>query len=160
VTNETGRPPDLTGIRIIPPLVFLASIAAAFLLDWLWPARVGLPDVLRWVLGAALIVAPFLVLPSIMAAFRRAGSEYDVRRVPRRLVTGGAFRYSRNPGYVLMAGFCAGVGLAANNPWVFLAVVPAILVVHYSVVLKEEAVLEKEFGEDYLQYKRRVRRWI
>ena len=94
------------------------------------------------------------------AAFRRAGSEYDVRRVPQGLVTTGAFRYSRNPGYVLMIAFCAGIGLAANNPWVFLALVPAIFIVHYRVVLREEAVLEKQFGEDYLEYQRRVRRWI
>jgi protein-S-isoprenylcysteine O-methyltransferase Ste14 len=160
VTEGADRPREETGIRIIPPLVFLAGLAVAFGLDWLWPARVSLPDILRWLIGGVLIAAPFLVLPSIMAAFRRAGSEYDVRRVPGGLVTGGAFRYSRNPGYVLMVGFCAGIGLAASNPWVFLALVPAILVVHYSVVLKEEAVLEKQFGEDYLQYKRRVRRWI
>ncbi len=160
MTEGPGRPPDHTGIRIIPPFVFVAALAIAFCLDWLWPARVGLPDILRWLIGAILIVAPFLVLPSVFAAFRRAGSEYDVRRVPGGLVTEGAFRYSRNPGYVLMVGFCAGVGLAANNPWVFLALVPAILVVHYSVVLKEEAVLEKQFGQDYLDYKRRVRRWI
>lgn len=160
MTDPQDRPPEDTGIRIIPPFVFLAALAVAFLLDWLWPSRVGLPDFLRWLIGGAFIVAPFLILPSVFAAFRRAGSEYDVRRVPQGLVTTGAFRYSRNPGYVLMIAFCAGIGLAANNPWVFLALVPAIFIVHYRVVLREEAVLEKQFGEDYLEYQRRVRRWI
>ena len=75
-------------------------------------------------------------------------------------MTGGAFRYSRNPGYVLMVVFSSGIGLVTNNPWVFLALVPAIMVVHYRVVLREEAVLEKQFGQDYLDYQRRVRRWI
>ena len=149
-----------SGIRTIPPVVLLAALAVAFLLDWVWPTRVAMPEVLRWIVGGALIVLPFLVAPSVLAAFRRAGSDYDVRRVPRGLVTEGAFKYSRNPGYVLMIGFGAGVGLLADNPWVFLALVPAIVIIHYRVVLREEAVLEKAFGEDYLAYQRRVRRWI
>ena len=79
------------------------------------PTRVGLPDGARWLLSGALIVAPFLVMPSIIGSFRRAGSEYDVRRVPHGLVTDGAFRYSRNLGYVPGIGLCAGIGLAADN---------------------------------------------
>lgn len=149
-----------TGIRIIPPFVFLIALAAAFLLDWIVPAPVVIPDLLRWPIGILLVAAPFVLAPGIFAAFRRAGSEYDVRRVPQGLVTGGAFRFSRNPGYLAMIGFCAGVGLLADNPWVFLTLVPAILVIHYRVVLREEAVLEKQFGEVYLEYQRRVRRWI
>ncbi len=149
-----------TGIRIIPPFVLLAALILAFGLDWLSPSRVGLPDAVRWALGAILIVAPFIILPSVLASFRRAGQHYDVRRVPRSLVTEGAFRFTRNPGYVLGVAFCAGIGLIANNPWVFLALVPALAILHYTVVLSEEAVLEKQFGEDYLEYKQRVRRWI
>ena len=149
-----------TGIRVIPPVVLLAALAAAFILDWAWPTKVGLPDILRWVFGAALILAPFLIMPSVLAAFRRSGSQYDVRRVPVGLVTEGAFRYSRNPGYALGIAFCAGIGLVTNNPWVFLCIVPAMAVINFGVILREEMVLENQFGEDYLDYQRRVRRWI
>ena len=159
MTDEAASA-EHSGIHTIPPIVLLAALVAAFALDWAWPTRVGLPDVLRWIIGSALIVVPLLVMLSVLAAFRHAGSDYDVRRVPNGLVTGGAFRYSRNPGYVMMIGFGAGVGLLANNPWIFLALVPAILIIHIRVVLREEAVLEKRFGEDYLAYQRRVRRWI
>lgn len=151
---------DNTGIWIIPPFVLLGALAVAFLIDWVWPTRVGLPDVFRIIFGAVLIVAPFVVMPSILTAFRRAGSHYDVRRAPGGLVTEGAFRYTRNPGYILGVAFCAGIGFVANNPWVFLCLVPALAVIHYGVILKEEAVLENRFGEDYLDYRRRVRRWI
>lgn len=149
-----------TGIRVFPPLVCIGALILGFLLDWAWPSQVGLPDIARWVIGGFLIALPFVILPSVLSAFHRAGQHYDVRRVPTRLVTGGPFRYSRNPGYMLAIGFCAGIGLVANNPWVFLAIVPAMIVLHYTVVLREEAVLEKQFGEDYLEYRRRVRRWI
>lgn len=149
-----------TGIRIFPPIVLLAALIAAFVLDWIWPSRVGLPDSVRLVIGIALIATPFIFFPSVFAAFRRAGAEFDVRRIPEGLVTEGLYRYSRNPGYLIFIAFTAGIALVANNPWIFLTLVPAILVLHVSVVLPEEAVLENRFGEDYLEYKRRVRRWI
>lgn len=159
MNGETGDSTD-TGIRIIPPLVLLAALAAAFVLDWLWPTKVGLPDVLRWVFGVPLIAAPFLIMPSVFRAFHRAGAHYDVRKSTGELVTEGAFRFTRNPGYVLGIAFCVGIGLVANNPWVVACLVPAIAVLHFGVVLREEAVLANRFGEDYLAYRRRVRRWI
>ena len=160
MTSDQAPDSGETGIRVIPPVVMLVALAAGFILDWVWPTKVGLPDLLRWVFGAALIVAPFLIMPSVLNSFRRSGSHYDVRKIPRGLVTDGPFRYSRNPGYALGIAFCAGVGLIANNPWVFLTIVPAMAIIHYSVVLREEEVLENQFGQDYLDYRRRVRRWI
>jgi protein-S-isoprenylcysteine O-methyltransferase Ste14 len=155
--HAEGKP---SGIRIIPPFVVLAAIVVASAIDWLWPLAFGLPTVLRWVLSAFLIAAPISVMPSVFAAFRRANSLYDVRVVPRALVTGGAFRFSRNPGYVGMIVMGVGIAILFNNPWVLVAMVPAVVIIHREVVLKEEAILQREFGEEYRQYRRRVRRWI
>ncbi len=149
-----------SGIRVIPPFILVPALLIALVLDWIWPSRVGLPDALRWLIGFCLLVSPFLFLPSIVAAFRRAQTGFDVRQVPQSLVTEGLYRYSRNPIYVLLIAFTAGVGLIINNPWIFLTLVPAIAFLHVAVVLPEEAVLENRFGQDYLDYKRRVRRWI
>lgn len=149
-----------SGIRVIPPYVFLAALILAFLADWLWPARTGLPGALRWTLGVALIVVPIAFMPSIVAAIRRTGSDYDVRKVPKALVTAGPFAWSRNPGYVALVLICVGIAVAFDNPWVFLFLIPAIAIVQAKVVLPEERMLEVEFGEQYLGYKRRVRRWI
>jgi protein-S-isoprenylcysteine O-methyltransferase Ste14 len=160
VTDQIDTGNEDTGIRIYPPVVMLAALILAYGLDWIWPSRVGVPDIARYVVGAVLIALPFIGMPSILAAFRRAGAAFDVRRVPRGLVTTGLYRYSRNPGYILGVALCAGIGLISNNPWVFLTLAGAIAVIHFAVVLQEEEVLENRFGEDYLDYKRRVRRWL
>lgn len=47
-----------------------------------------------------------------------------------------------------------------NNVWVLLTIMPAMIVIHYVVVLRQEAYLEEKFGEAYRDYKSRVRRWI
>jgi len=149
-----------TGIKVIPPLIFLAAFIVAFAVDWLWPLGFGLPLALRWILGIVLIAGPIAVASSLFAAFRRTDSAYDVRKVPKALVTEGAFRYSRNPGYLGLIVLAVGVAILFDNPWVLLAIVPAAAITHYQVILKEEAVLEREFGDAYRQYKNRVRRWI
>src|SRR5688572_13089874 len=112
-----------SGIRVIPPYVFLAALILAFLADWLWPAGMGLPGALRWPVGIALIILPLALMPSIVGAIRRTGSEYDVRKVPKALVTGGPFAWSRNPGYVGLVVTSVGVAVAFDNPWIFLLLI-------------------------------------
>ena len=149
-----------SGIRVIPPLVILGAIVIASIIDWLAPLGFGLPRMVRWIFAAILIVAPLAAVPSILAAFARARSAYDVRVVPKGLVTEGLFRYSRNPGYVAMLVIGLGLAILFDDPWALLALVPAFFIIHREVVLKEEAILQREFGEEYRQYVRHVRRWI
>jgi protein-S-isoprenylcysteine O-methyltransferase Ste14 len=149
-----------SGIRIIPPLVVLGAVVVASVVDWFMPLGFGLPPILRWILGAVLIIGPLAMMPSIFAAFRRADSAYDVRVVPKRLVTEGAFGYSRNPGYAGLIILGVGLAILFDNPWTILALVPTAIVIHREVILKEEDVLEHEFGDEYRAYKHRVRRWL
>ena len=53
-----------------------------------------------------------------------------------------------------------GVAIALNSLWILLTVVPFYLVIRYGVVAREEAYLERKFGEAFLAYKAGVGRWI
>ncbi len=149
-----------SGIRVIPPFVYLAGFVIAWGVHWLWPLGIGIAGSFRWSLAAILIVGPLAIVPSLFAAFRRANSKYDVRDIPKGLVTEGLFRYSRNPGYVAMTVLGVGVAILFDNVWILVSLVPAFWIIWQQVVLKEEAILEREFGGEYLAYKARVRRWI
>lgn len=72
----------------------------------------------------------------------------------------GPYRFSRNPDYLGQALVVAGLGLVLGNGWVLLALVPALLLVRYGVIAREERYLERKFGEDYRCFRRRVRRWL
>jgi protein-S-isoprenylcysteine O-methyltransferase Ste14 len=41
-----------------------------------------------------------------------------------------------------------------------LAFIPALIVIYFTAVKKEEQYLEKKFGQEYVDYKKKVRRWI
>ncbi|HMF97065.1 MAG TPA: isoprenylcysteine carboxylmethyltransferase family protein [Vicinamibacterales bacterium] len=110
--------------------------------------------------GGALLVAGLALSALVVRHFRRAGTPVSPRHASRRLVVSGPYRYSRNPDYVGQALVVVGLGLLFDTPWVLVATVPALLVVRYSVVAREEEYLHGRFGEEYTQYRRRVRRWL
>jgi len=53
-----------------------------------------------------------------------------------------------------------GVALLVNVWWILLLVVPAVLVLRYGVIAREEVYLTRKFGEAYRQYTAQVRRWL
>ena len=53
-----------------------------------------------------------------------------------------------------------GIAAAANGVWSLLFVLPCLLVIRYGVIAREEAYLERKFGQSYRAYKARVRRWL
>ena len=77
-----------------------------------------------------------------------------------RLTTGGPFRYSRNPAYLALAMIYAGIASLRNSLWAILPLPLVVYVIQRKVIGREERYLERTFGEEYLAYKRRVRRWV
>ena len=68
--------------------------------------------------------------------------------------------WSRNPIYVGMFLVYAGIGIAVRSPWILILTLPLAITMRYGVVAREEAYLERRFGDAYRDYKARVRRWL
>ena len=147
------------GIRVIPPLLYLAALAIAFLADWLWPVAI-LPPALQYGVGGVLVAASVGLALWAAGLFRRAGTPFDVRRAASALVTCGPYRLSRNPGYVALIGLCLGIAIMADNLWVLPAIAVATWWLDRFVVRLEERHLESRFGDAYRSYRGQVRRWL
>jgi len=76
------------------------------------------------------------------------------------LVTGGFYRITRNPMYLGMFLMLFGVAFLLGSVSALLPLVLFVLVIRYNFVLGEERFLEAAFGQQYLDYKSAVRRWI
>ena len=76
------------------------------------------------------------------------------------IVDTGPYRFTRNPIYLAMMLALAGLAIAFDSPWPLVTLVPFALVIRYGVVAREEAYLERTFGEVYRRYRARVRRWL
>ena len=75
------------------------------------------------------------------------------------LVFKGPFRFSRNPIYLSMVSLLLGVGIWTNSLWFIGLAALVVVLLFWGVISREERYLERMFGEEYLNYKRRVRRW-
>ena len=53
-----------------------------------------------------------------------------------------------------------GIGLAGGSPWILMPALPLAITIRYGVVAREEAYLERRFGDTYRDYKARTRRWL
>ena len=145
--------------RMVPPLPLLVGLVLGLGCGLVWPWPIG-PHAVVLTCGILLLGLVGVAVWWLLHAFRRHDTSADPKDEVTAIVDTGPFRYSRNPAYISAAMLQVAVGLLFNTAWVLLTTIPAMIVIQFVVVLKEEAYLEHEFGDAYLEYKSRVRRWI
>lgn len=150
---------DNPGVIAPPPLIYAGALAAGLLVNRLYPIRF-LPHGLRQAVGIPLIAGSLLVGISGLREMRRAETNVDPYKPTTAIVTEGPYQYTRNPLYVGMTLIYSGVSALANALWPMLLLPGILAIMRKGVIEREEAYLERKFGEEYRQYKARVRRWI
>jgi protein-S-isoprenylcysteine O-methyltransferase Ste14 len=161
MADANGR--DRPGVVAHPPLIYGGFLALGFGLDWAWPAPLfaaRLAGGWRIALGALLAACGGLLLAAGIRQFRKRGTSFRTDKPSTAVITNGLYRYSRNPLYIALSLVYAGLGVALDSVWVLALLVPVLLVIRFGVVAREERYLERTFGEEYLRYKRAVRRWL
>ena len=154
---------DTPGVIAFPPLIYGAGIVAGLVLHQLWPLPVlpaDHPAGLRYALAGAPIAAALALVVWALPQFRRLGTSVSVHQPSTALITTGPYRFTRNPLYLALALIQAGIAVAADQLWIAVLLLPALLVVRSGVIAREERYLERKFGQPYRDYCARVRRWL
>lgn len=149
-------------LRIAPP--FLGLIAAAMMCGLAYLAFVPLP--LPFAGKLAITVVLLLFSSAVFAAskrlFTRLGTTWKPQKPEKAtaLITTGIYRHSRNPMYLAASALLLALGIALGDLIALLLVPCFVLYLTRFQIVPEERALERLFGEDYREYKRRVRRWL
>lgn len=151
-------PRDHAGVVAPAPVFYLATLAAALLAEWLAPRPVS-PTV-SWPVAGALIAVSVALAVAALRSLARAQTAFDARKATTALVTTGVFHLTRNPTYLSLALLQIGLALVLNSMWALLSVIPAVVATHLGVILPEERYLAAKFGQKYIEYASRVRRWV
>jgi protein-S-isoprenylcysteine O-methyltransferase Ste14 len=145
-------------IVLQPPVVTLLVVLSAWVVHLLlgpWQTIICIP-----VLGGTLVVLGFSFMIWARILFTSRNTTLFVGQPSSQLVCDGPFRLSRNPMYVGVMIFLVGLALWVGT-WPFYMAVPVtFLTLNSFHVPPEERMLHEVFGEQYLDYSKKVRRWL
>src|SRR3954447_25307511 len=147
-------------VVIRPPLAWALAVMATFALDWLQPLPFMPAAVPAGWLGGAVVVVALALFAWAIVTITRAGSNVPTSTPTISIVDTGPYRFTRNPIYLGMMLALVGLAIAFDSAWLLVTLVPFALVICYGVVAREDAYLERRFGEVYRRYRARVGRWL
>jgi protein-S-isoprenylcysteine O-methyltransferase Ste14 len=151
---------DVANLGLVrPPLVYLGSIILGLLLHFAGPLplvrhSVGAP------IGASLVLMAVGLFVAAVRTFRAAGTPVPGNRPTTTIVRAGPYRFSRNPIYLAFTALHVGIAFWVGSLWLLVTLVPALALMSFWVIPREERYLEARFASEYLPYKSAVRRWL
>ena len=145
---ETGMVPEVANLGIMrPPLVYLGAIALGLLLHFVWPVRLVSRAVSVPLGGTTVLVAVALFLYAVRT-FRTAGTPVPGNRPTTTIVRAGPYRCSRHPIYLSFSLLQLGVACWVNSLWLLVTLMPAVALMSFVVIPREEQYLETRFPSD------------
>ena len=152
-TNDNAK------VKLAPPIVFLGLGLIGVGMEYVAPLSIGIDSPANY-LGLGVIIISIAGLVLMAKLFKRHETAVEPWESTSKIISTGPYRYSRNPIYIIACGVPIGLGIVFNTYWALFAFIPALIVVYYTAIKKEEKYLETKFGQDYLDYKAKVRRWL
>ena len=140
MTEDTEDTEDNPGI-VAPPFIYLIALRVGVRLDFLWPVAL-LPNGVQYAAGSAVIAASLVIAVAARREFGKVRTSFSPFDPATALVTSGPYRFSRNPGYLALTLAYIGISVAADIVWMLALLLPALAIVLYGVIAREERYLE------------------
>jgi protein-S-isoprenylcysteine O-methyltransferase Ste14 len=150
---------DFRKPKIYPMAWLVLAAMAIYALDRWFPILQIMGPPIHWI-GLLFAVPGVLILLQAGRAFIRAKTGLLPFSESTTLVTGGLYRFTRNPMYLGMVLFLLGLALFSGSLSSLIPVGLFTWIIDRQFIRNEEIFLTEIFGVEYLDYKKRVRRWI
>lgn len=154
---------DAAAARVFPPALPLITVLLGVALQYLLPIDVEFSPSgsVRYSVGVLIVLCAVVGLGLwAVILVRGSGQSENPWKPTTEIIERGPYRITRNPMYLQMVLVCVGFSVILWNVWVLILTPLCALALQALVIRHEEVYLESRFGESYLAYKRRVRRWI
>ncbi|MFQ6004129.1 MAG: methyltransferase family protein [Woeseia sp.] len=145
--------------KLLPPVYFLVVILSIVTLHRYVPIVTLISRPISNV-GVLLIGLGLLINLVSVRQFAVRSTAIKPFEESSALVTGGFFRFTRNPMYLGMIIILIGIAVLFGTLSSFLPIPVFVWLIQTHFILKEEAMLVQTFGDQYTEYKKSVRRWI
>jgi len=151
---------DHANVKFPPPLVPLVFAGIGFVLDRLVLAAPLVPNPLRFWLGGSITGISIIFIVYCAVIFKKHKTAIEPWATVTAIIKVGPYRYTRNPIYLAMVAGHIGLALCVNSWWAVGGLIPVVIIFNEFVIKREEVYLISKFGEEYINYKNSVRRWI
>ncbi|OFX05903.1 MAG: hypothetical protein A3E78_05450 [Alphaproteobacteria bacterium RIFCSPHIGHO2_12_FULL_63_12] len=157
---QTNEAADKPAVKLHPPTIIFLALVAGYVIRLFVGGRLPLPRAFAEGVGGLLIIVGLGLMMAATRIFIEHAQPLPPATPAKTLFLKGPYKFTRNPIYLAMMIFGAGFGVATSNVWIILTTALAGALIHFRVILLEEAYLQRKFGEEYAAYKAKVRRWI
>jgi protein-S-isoprenylcysteine O-methyltransferase Ste14 len=152
---------DNPGVSLPPPLVYGLFLGISLLLQKLVPLdkdffNSNVSKILGFLLLAVCLVFD---LPSLIQFFKTKNTLITIRSA-NSLQTKGLYSISRNPMYTGLLCLYSGLAMMVGNWWTVMFIPFVFFIIQVYVIRREENYLARRFGQQFIDYKKRVRRWL
>jgi len=147
--------------KIPPPIVALVTAGLMYVLSSIGPT-LGLPSTIKLTIVVSLVVAALAVDISAILLFRKNQTTVNPlqKGQAKHLVVEGVYQFTRNPMYLGMVLFLLAWFAYLNTLLPALGIIVFVSYITRFQVIPEERALKEAFGEDFVSYMSRVRRWL
>ena len=150
---------DVAGVVAPPPLIFGIPLAVALYEQTSHPLQIA-PRLVAIALGIVMFGVALPIFISAVMQFRKANTAVKPYQPTTAIVDTWPYSFSRNPIYLSMALIYVGVSCLFNSWWPIFLLPLVLLVIQRGVIEREEMYLTRKFGDVYIAYRQRVRRWL
>ena len=152
---------DSPGINIPPPLIYAVIFLAAVFIqkkisidDHVFKNRI-IP-----IIGILFILIAIYYSVRSMNQFIQTKNTIIPNKPAESLQTTGIYHSTRNPMYLSLMMIYLGLSCLIGNWWNIILLPLLFLIIQEYIIKKEEKYLVRRFGQEYIDYSHRVRRWI
>ena len=152
---------DHPGVYIPPPLFYVATFLVALLIQKVVPLNKDFfyTSASKIIGSIIILIALFFNFPALRQFFKTKNTLVTVKPA-NSLQTKGIYSVSRNPMYISLLLLYTGLSFIIGNWWNLLLLPVLFLIVQEYVIKREEKYLDRRFGQQYYDYKAKVRRWL
>lgn len=124
------------------------------------PTSTGLGLAVNLLIGVISIAIAWVVIFLTKCHFKRHNQKTGPGHETKTLITGGIFKYSRNPIYLAVALIEFSLIFLIDSLWLIPAIFSLVILINILLIYPEEKYLGNKFGDLYKEYRKSTRRWI
>lgn len=146
-------------MKIMPPTYFVVLLIMSISLHFFLPVLQFSYFPFNY-FGFVFIILGIVLNLWADSVFKKKNTTVKPNELPNVFIADGPFRFSRNPMYLGMFAILLGSGIFLGSLISFITPLVFVILIEVIFIPTEEQGMEKEFGSNYLKYKKKVRRWL